>query len=241
MTPPPQPVPPPPADRSRGPLSTLATLRNLLLAGVVIAIPLVVTIWVLNLAYRFIQGISEPLLRQVVLVPADRAQGIARQDLGDIPGVSFLVTVLLLLLLGFISTNVFGKRVLEFVEKLLLRVPVVATVYAGVKQVIDSFKSFNSGSSFSRVVYVEYPSPGCRLLGFVTGKFYDRQLDESMTAVFLPTAPNPMTGFVIVTPTRNVVDADLTMEEASKLIVSAGLVVPQRLATVPAAVSLSRG
>ncbi len=230
-----KPALPAPILRARG---ALTTLRNLLFAGVVVAIPLVVTIWVLNLAYRFIKGIGEPLLRQVVLVDADRASGIAQQTLGDIPGMSFLVTVLLILLLGFVSTNVFGKRVLESFENLLLRVPVVASVYAGVKQVIDSVKTFNSGESFKRVVYVEYPSPGCRLLGFVTGQFHDDRLDEGMTAVFLPTAPNPMTGFVIVTPTRNVVEADLTMEEASKLIVSAGLVVPRKHAPVPVQVAV---
>lgn len=193
--------------------AVLKGLRNMLFAGIIAAIPLIITGWVLNFAYTLISGISAPLLRGF---------GI------DVSIVSFFVTMLLLILLGFMATNVFGQRMLGGFEKMLLRVPVVATIYAGVKQVIESFKSFNNVSNFKRVAYVEYPSPGCKLIGFVTGQFYDERLHTEMTSVVIPTAPNPMTGLVIVVESSRVSESALSIEEAMKLIVSAGLVVPKR-------------
>lgn len=192
---------------------TLAAIRNTVFAGIVVAIPLIVTIWVLNLAFGFVTGISEPFLRKVGF---------------EIPGLGFIVSILLLFALGLLATNVLGQRVLEGVEKLLLRVPVVATIYAGVKQVIDSFKAFNNAANFKRVVYIEYPSPGCKLIGFVTGQFYDAALQREMTAVAIPTAPNPMTGLVVIVESDKLIESALTIEEATKLIVSAGLVAPKR-------------
>lgn len=195
----------------------LKELRNKLLTGIVFAIPLIVTGWVLKIAYGTISGISAPFLKGL---------GI------DVSIVSFFVTIAMLIALGFLASNVFGQRMLESFERALLRVPVVATIYAGVKQVIDSFKSFNNVSNFKRVAYVEYPSPGCKLIGFVTGQFYDERLGVEMTSVVIPTAPNPMTGLVVVVEANRVSESSLSIEEAMKLIVSAGLVVPKRKAEV---------
>ena len=192
----------------------LVILRNKLFAGIVAAIPLIVTFYVLKIAYGFINDISEPFL--------DKLSG------RPIPGLGFAVTLVMLMALGFISTNVLGQRMLLGFEKLVLRVPLAATIYAGVKQVIDSVKAFNSGSQFKRVAYVEYPSPGCKLIGFVTGQYFDERLHLDMTSVVIPTAPNPMTGLVIVVESSRVIDSALTIEEATKLIVSAGLVVPRK-------------
>jgi uncharacterized membrane protein len=138
------------------------------------------------------------------------------------------VSLLLLIGLGVMATNVLGKKILEGVERMLLRIPVVATIYAIVKQVIDSFKAFNTVSNFKRVVYVDYPVEGCKMIGFVTGQFYDPGLEQEMTVVVVPTAPNPMTGLVLVVESGRVANCSLTIEEAMKLIVSAGLVAPKK-------------
>lgn len=196
----------------------LKELRNKLLTGIVFAIPLIVTCWVLRIAYGTISGISAPFLKGL---------GI------DVSIVSFFVTIAMLVALGFLASNVFGQRMLESFERALLRVPVVATIYAGVKQVIDSFKSFKDVSNFKRVAYVEYPSPGCKLIGFVTGQFFDESLGMEMTSVVIPTAPNPMTGLVLVVEASRVSESALSIEEAMKLIVSAGLVVPKRRGDTP--------
>ena len=194
--------------------AALVVLRNKLFAGIVAAIPLIVTFYVLKIAYGFINDISEPFLDKLFGKP--------------IPGLGFAVTLVMLMGLGFVSTNVLGQRMLLTFEKLVLRVPLAATIYAGVKQVIDSVKAFNSGNQFKRVAYVEYPSPGCKLIGFVTGQYFDERLQMEMTSVVIPTAPNPMTGLVIVVESSRVLDSALTIEEATKLIVSAGLVVPRK-------------
>ncbi|MGB8352586.1 MAG: DUF502 domain-containing protein [Chthoniobacteraceae bacterium] len=197
---------------------TLADIRNKLLTGIVVAVPMIVTFKVLELAYGFIDGIGAPFLSQMI---------------GKvIPGLGFLVTVLLLIFLGYMATNVLGQRLIDWTERQLLRIPLVATIYTGVKQVIDSFKSFNNMANFKRVVYVEYPSPGCKLIGFVTGQYYDQRLQQEMVSVVIPTAPNPMTGLVIVVEASHVIESELNLEEAMKLIVSAGLVSPKRKNTV---------
>jgi uncharacterized membrane protein len=193
-------------------------LRNKLFAGIVAAIPLIVTFDVLKIAYGFINDISEPFLKKF---------GI------DIPGLGFAVTLLMLMGLGFMATNVLGLRMLESFEKLVLRIPLAATIYAGVKQIIDSVKAFNSGAQFKRVAYVEYPSPGCKLIGFVTGQYFDERLQLDMTSVVIPTAPSPMTGIVIIVESSRVIDSSLTIEEATKLVVSAGLVVPRKKGAPP--------
>ena len=205
-----------PAPNWRG---ILVVLRNKLFAGIVAAIPLIVTFYVLKIAYGFINDISEPVLDRIFGKPT--------------PGLGFAVTLLMLMVLGFVSTNVLGQRMLLGLEKLVLRVPLVATIYAGVKQFIDSVKAFNSGNQFKRVAYVEYPSPGCKLIGFVTGQYFDERLKLEMTSIVIPTAPNPMTGLVIVVESSRVIDSSLSIEEATKLIVSAGLVVPRKKGAPP--------
>jgi len=198
----------------------LADIRNKLLTGVVVAVPMIVTFKVLQLAYGFIDGIGAPFLSKMIGK--------------EIPGLGFLVTVLLLIFLGYMATNVLGQRLIDWAERQLLRIPLVATIYTGVKQVIDSFKSFNNMANFKRVVYVEYPSPGCKLIGFVTGQYYDQRLQQEMVSVVIPTAPNPMTGLVIVVEASHVIESELNLEEAMKLIVSAGLVSPKRKTAVSA-------
>jgi uncharacterized membrane protein len=191
----------------------LVILRNKLFAGIVAAIPLIVTFDVLKIAYGVINDISAPFLNKFG---------------ADFPGLGFAVTLVMLMGLGFMATNVLGQRMLLAFEKLVLRIPLAATIYAGVKQVIDSVKAFNSGSQFKRVAYVEYPSPGCKLIGFVTGQYFDERLQMDMTSVVIPTAPSPMTGIVIVIESSRVIESSLSIEEATKLVVSAGLVVPRK-------------
>ncbi|HWB58531.1 MAG TPA: DUF502 domain-containing protein [Chthoniobacteraceae bacterium] len=192
----------------------LKDIRNKLITGVVLAIPLIVTVWVVKTAYTFINGISAPYLSSLFGK--------------EIPGLGFLVTLLVLICLGYVATNVYGQRILDWSERLLMRVPVIATIYTITKQVIDSFKSFNDMANFKRVVYVQYPSEGCKLIGLVTGQYYDHKLNLEMVSVVIPTAPNPMTGLVIIVEASKVVESELSLEEAMKLIVSAGLVAPKR-------------
>ena len=191
---------------------------NKALTGVVVAIPLLATLWVVQLAYATINDISAPALLRL---------GI------NLPLLPFFVTLGLFITLGFMTSNVLGQRLLDRMEMTLLRIPVVATVYTGIKQVIDSFKSFKNMENFKRVVYLDYPADGARFIGFVTGQYYDSKLGEEMTSVVIPTAPSPMTGLVVVVPASKLTESSLSLEEAMKLIVSAGLVVPKRRMIAP--------
>jgi uncharacterized membrane protein len=111
-------------------------------------------------------------------------------------------------------------------DKLMLSVPVISFIYKSLKLVIEAFRGFGGSRNFKRVVYVEYPSPGMKLIGFVTGQYADPQSGANMSCVFLPGALSPMTGLLIVTETSRLEDAPLSIEEAMKMIFSGGLIGP---------------
>ncbi len=211
---------PPSEVEPRGLKKALVIFRNKLFAGVFVAIPTVVTIWVLVSAYEFIAWLSSP-----VTDPILRKLG---RDPEAFRWMAVLLTLALLFGLGVLATNVLGKRLIEALESIVLRIPIAASIYNGIKQIIDSVTQFGGKmSQFKRVAYVEYPSEGCRLLGFVTGQYDDPLSEEHVTCVFIPTSPNPMTGFVVVTPTERLIESSMTLEEATKFILSAGLVGPR--------------
>ena len=106
------------------------------------------------------------------------------------------------------------------------RVPYLGFIYSTLKQFVDAVKNLGGDRKFKSVAYIEYPSPGCRLLGFVTGNYHDAQTGTDVTTVFIPTSPNPMTGFTVIVDDDKVQDSSMTLEEASKMILSAGLVPP---------------
>jgi uncharacterized membrane protein len=178
-------------------------LGNRLLAGIAFAVPLVVTYWVLSFGYRVITGLN-------------------------IPGLGFLITLVFFTGLGFMGAHVLGRRLLERGENLLLRVPVVAAIYAGTKQVLQSLQGGVAAGKSKRVVVVDFLSTGSYLIGFATGHFTEAGTGRAMTTVFVPTAPNPTTGLIIAVPSDRVRDCDMTMEEATKMLFSGGLVTPGR-------------
>jgi uncharacterized membrane protein len=220
-------LPPAPAPRP------IAWLRNKFLAGLALVIPLLVTYWILKFIYDFLHDQSWPLLNGVA--------GVYNQTVGenlqiDVNGpgfarftsfVGFLLPVLVVLGLGVLGTNVMGARLVGFMDQLLLRIPILSFIYKSLKQVIDAVKGLGGAKGFKRVVYIDYPSPGMRMIGFATGQYFDKLVNKAVTCVFLPTAPSPMTGFVIVVDSEKVTDAPLSMEEAMKLIFSGGLVGPE--------------
>ncbi len=191
--------------------SLLRHLGNRLLTGVVVAIPIIVTIFVLNVSYNFINGVTAPLYRAIKI---------------NIPGLGFITTLLILMLIGFMASHVVGSKILQFFESFIGRLPLVAQIYGVVKQALESFKTIKSTENFKRVAYVECPSTGCMLVGYVTGQIVEPNLGGAMTMVFVPHSPNPLTGFLIIVENHKVVESTLTLEQVTKLIMSAGLVAP---------------
>ncbi|HRH99397.1 MAG TPA: DUF502 domain-containing protein, partial [Prosthecobacter sp.] len=180
-----------------------------------------------------LHGWSKPLLGQMVsLVNELSDETVLNIDDPKLENVTnfigFLFSLIVILGLGFMATNVIGVHIVTAVDKLLLRIPLVAVIYKPLKQVIDAFRGLGGArqNNFKRVVFVDYPVPGMRMLGFATGQFCDSQNGKAMTCVLLPTAPSPMTGFLLVVDSEKVTDAPITLEEAMKMIISGGLVVP---------------
>lgn len=196
-----------------GPLKYLLGLFG---AGLLVAIPLVVTIWVFNLAYQFIDGVCGPIY----------------SALGwRMPGLGFVTTILLVLAMGFMATNMLGRRVIQAIEALILSIPVVSQVYSVVKQATESVRTMKGqGGSrkFKRVAYIRMPESNGLLVGFVTGQCYEPALDKEFTLVFLPFTPNPVSGRVISVPSEEIIESALTVEQVMKIVLSAGLVTPER-------------
>ncbi len=207
-------------------------LRNKFLAGLALALPLIITFWILFFVYDLLHAWSKPVLGQVVNLvnefcdePLLNIEDPKLESLTNFIG--FLFSVLAILGLGFMATNVIGVHIVTAVDKLLLRVPLVAVIYRPLKQVIDAFRSLGgTKQNFKRVVYIDYPVPGMRMIGFATGQYCDPQTAKAMTCVLLPTAPSPMTGILLVVDSDKITDAPITIEEAMKMIISGGLVSP---------------
>ena len=222
------PIPPP------NPRSPFAWLRNKFLAGLAVALPLLITFWIIQSGYHLLHGWSVPVLDFIAALINELSGRVIVDPSAPtyqhiLTFVGFLIPVMVFVALGVMATNVLGVRVVTAMDKLLLSVPIVSFIYKSLKQVIDGFKGLGGRQNFKRVVYVDYPSGDMKMLGFVTGQYLDPQQNKVLAAVFIPGALSPMTGLLLVVPIEQVTDAPLTVEDAMKLIFSGGLIVPNSL------------
>ena len=175
-------------------------------------VPLVATILLLKFVFVTLDGFLGPILA--------RAIGFR------IPGMGLVVMFVALYLLGTFTANVLGKRIFAFGERILTAVPLVRGIYSSSKLLMESMTS-NRTSQFSRVVILEYPRRGLYTLAFVTNEEVRRLEDgDRLTAVFLPTTPNPTSGFMLLVPESDLTATPFTVEEGVKLVVSGGLIAP---------------
>ena len=199
-------------------------LKNDLIAGLLVVIPLATTIWLATTVSRFVLAFLTTIPKQ--FNPFNTLNPLL-QELINL-GVGLLVPLLGILLIGLMARNIVGRWLLEFGEGTLLRIPLAGSVYKTLKQLLETFLRDNS-RRFRRVVLVEYPREGLFALGFVTGVLssaVQADFNETMLSVFIPTAPNPTTGWYAVVPERSVRDVDLSVEDAFRTIISAGIVNP---------------
>jgi len=181
-------------------------LRTHFLAGLVVAIPIAVPIAVLVWIFLTVDNFLEPIITPIV----------GRQ----VPGIGFGVTILLIYLLGVLASNVLGRKLLQVGESWLARVPMVWQIYIGVKEVVNSFRQ-SDRSGFTQVVLLEFPRKGMRTIGFVTYEATDKQ-GRKLLNIFVPTAPNPMSGFLQIAREDEIIRTDISVDDAIKIIVSAG-------------------
>ena len=199
-------------------------LKNDLIAGLLVVIPLATTIWLGTTVSRFVLAFLTSIPKQ--FNPFNTLNPLL-QELINL-GVGLLVPLLGILLIGLMARNIVGRWLLAFGEGTLLRIPLAGSVYKTLKQLLETFLRDNS-RRFRRVVLVEYPREGLFALGFVTGVLsssLQADFDQTMLSVFIPTAPNPTTGWYAVVPERSVRDVDLSVEDAFRTIISAGIVSP---------------
>jgi uncharacterized membrane protein len=195
-------------------------VKRYLIAGLLVWVPLGITIWVLHFLVT--------TLDQTLLLIPESARPEALFGF-HIPGLGAVVSFLILLLTGAIAANFFGARLILISESLLGRIPVVKTIYSSVKQVSDTLLS-DTGNAFRKALLVEYPYPGSWTIAFQTGSpaiAVAGHLSGEHVSVYVPTTPNPTSGFFLMLPRARVYDLDMTVDEALKYIISMGVVAPK--------------
>ncbi len=192
-------------------------IRSRMTSGVVALVPLVVTIYILRALFGLTAGILLPLIDPAV----ESWPWFFRA------GLSLAILLVVIYLLGEVATNLVGRRFLRIAEEVLLRVPIVKVIYRASKQVVTAFQKPDS-AAFKSVVLVEFPRRGTRAVGFLTSSFTLAD-GAAWRAVFVPTTPNPTTGFLQYFPAAEVTPTSLTVEEAFKMIMSLGVLTPERM------------
>ena len=212
-------------------------LKRYLLAGLLVWLPLVVTIWVLHAVWGALDGLFLWVLTATqAVMPAE--SHAALEALRHIPGMSVLAVFLALLLTGVFAANYFGQWALRQGGRIVQRIPIVKSIYSSVKQVSDTLFS-SSGNAFREAVLVQYPRAGAWTIAFVTGKPSGEVaalLSGEHTSVYVPTTPNPTSGFFLMMPKADVVELDMSVDDALKYIISMGVVVPGTPVPKPTAV-----
>lgn len=180
------------------------------LMGILIVVPIGATVWILLWIFNGIDGFLQPIITGI--------WGHA------IPGVGFGITLVLIYLAGVVANNIVGKRLISYGESLLARVPLIGQLYNGIRQIMVSF-SRPSTTGFMEVVLVEFPREGMRAIGFITNEASDKS-GKKLLHVFVPTSPNPTSGFLQIVGEDKVIRTKMSVDDAIKVVVSAGRVSP---------------
>jgi len=194
-------------------------IRRYLITGLLVWVPLVITIWVLTL---LVGTMDQTLLLLPSSLRPEHWLGVY------IPGMGVLLTLLVVFLTGLFTANILGQRLVRFGERALARIPVVNTIYNGVKQVSDTLFS-PSGQAFRKALLVQWPSPGMWTIAFMTGKpggDVINHLQGDYISIYVPTTPNPTGGYFVMVARSAVVELDMSVDEALKYIISMGVVAP---------------
>ena len=203
-----------------GKTTLLGKLRAYFLAGIVVTAPISITIY---LTWTFLQFLDSKI---TPLIPA--AYNPNTYLPFSMPGLGLLIAVVFFVLVGFLARNYFGRLLVRISEYIVERVPVINTVYGAIKQIFETVAASQS-DAFKEVVMFEYPRKGIWVMGFVTGRTKGevQTLTKGETVnVFLPTTPNPTSGFLLFVPKKDITYMEMTVEEGIKMIVSGGIITP---------------
>ena len=220
---------------SKGNGRLMTGVRRSFAAGIFVLLPLLLTIWIIEQLFNLVSGV---LFGPVSMIfgGADRLEdplpligwsGLRVEHL--VPVLSILALLLIIFMLGVVARNVLGARALAFGNRILTRIPIIRRVYVAVSQISEAFLSSKKGA-FKRAVLFQYPHPGMWSVGFVTNEDAGNTLvnmpPDDYYFIFLPTTPNPTSGFMLIVPQKDCIDLEMPVEDALKLIISGGAVNP---------------
>lgn len=192
----------------------LKSIRRYLLTGIFVLLPVAVTVWLLWSIFVFIDGI----VGRIIMFMIGR----------HLPGLGFLITVVVVLLAGILASNLVGRKLFALWEVIMLRIPLANSIYKVAKQIVDSI-SRHDKQAFREVVLVEFPRRDSWVVGFLVGEAEPElfgQTGEGMVKLFVPTVPNPTSGYLLIVPRKDIIPVPISVESGFKLVVSAGIVVP---------------
>lgn len=189
----------------------MKNIKNLFLSGLAATVPLAITYYIIKTIFVFVDSFS----KKIIIAMFGKS----------FPGLGFLLTIGIIMFIGFITSNVIGKRVFDYMEGGINKVPIINSIYASIKELSKAFSS-SSNNKFSNVVMVDFPDKGIKSIGFVTNKKLLINNEEKIS-VFIPTTPNPTNGFLIFVDREFVEVIDITVDEAIKMVISMSTLVPK--------------
>ena len=189
-----------------------AFFKRITFAGLFAIVPLALTFYIIKIIIVFLDQLTAPILEKIKL---------------EIPGFGLILTLLIIFSLGIFVTNVLGRRLFSWTERLISSIPLVKTIYNTLKQITNAFSGATQTENYKRVIYIQYPRKELWTISFVTGESVDGSGKEYYH-VFVPTTPNPTSGVFIIIPKKDAIDADLTVEEGLKAVISGGLLAPEQ-------------
>jgi uncharacterized membrane protein len=199
-------------------------IRNVFLTGFLVTLPIALTVFIFTFLFKNLDALSPTFTRWLILLGAPLPEGYR------IPFLGVVMTFLIILLVGALTTNIFGNKLLHLWERIIGKIPFVRRIYTGTKQVVKSIATADT-KSFRKVVLIEFPRKGVHAIGFITGETrgeLKHLTSEHHFNVFVPTTPNPTSGFLIFADSGEVTELDMTIEEGVKYVVSGGIVNPEQ-------------
>lgn len=203
--------------------SFLNKLKRYILSGLLLWLPVIATLFIIRFIFDiFNQGMK--------LLP-NQYQPEALLGI-SVPGLGFIITIVILMISGAFASNFFGKKLVRLGENILERIPLIRSIYKAIKQVTQAVLGSNE-RSFRQVVVIEFPKEGCYSMAFQTSESIAiDQVNPNLTTVFIPTTPNPTSGFLLMVPSENVRLIDIPIEEALRFVISLGVVTPEKFSTL---------
>ena len=200
-------------------------IRNIFITGLLITLPIALTYFILQFLFKNLDALSPVFTKILIDMGAPIPEGYR------IPALGLVITLLIVLAVGWFTTNFFGKQMINLGERLVEKIPFVRKIYKGSKQVVQSIAHADT-TAFRKVVLLEFPRRGMLAIGFVTGSARGEVQEytrEDVLNVFVPTMPNPTSGFLIFAPPEDLTEIDMSIEDGIKYVVSGGIVDTERL------------